>query len=150
MQQGDKAPEFEREAHDGTRVKLSELRGKNVILYFYPKDFTSVCTTETCGFRDLLATLGSDVVQVIGVSGDSLATHRKFAEAYNVPFPLLADEDHSLGKLYEVYGGFRTLLGISKRVTFVINKEGFITSVIAAELSAAKHLDGVRQALALK
>lgn len=141
-------PDFEREAHDGSRIRLSELKGKQVVLYFYPKDFTSVCTKETCGFRDLLAEFQGGDTMIIGVSSDSLATHRSFADEYKVNFPLLADEDHSLAKLYGIYGGIRSLFGVAKRVTFVIDREGRLVSEIASELSADKHIEGVRAALA--
>jgi thioredoxin-dependent peroxiredoxin len=148
MQVGETTPDFEREAHDGTRIKLSELRGKRVVIYFYPRDFTSVCTRETCGFRDLLAELGGDDTVILGISSDSLETHRRFATEYAVKFPLLADEDHSLAKLYDAYGGLRSLLGMAKRVTYVLGRDGRLLSEISSELSAQKHVDGVRAALA--
>jgi thioredoxin-dependent peroxiredoxin len=148
MQIGETTPDFEREAHDGTRVKLSALRGKRVVMYFYPRDFTSVCTQETCGFRDLLAEVGGDDTVILGISSDSLDTHRRFASEYKVKFPLLADEDHALAKLYGAYGGLRSLFGVAKRVTYVIGRDGRLVSEIASELSASKHIEGVRAALA--
>jgi thioredoxin-dependent peroxiredoxin len=107
-----------------------------------------VCTRETCGFRDLLAELGGADTVILGISSDSLESHRRFATEYGVKFQLLADEDHALAKLYGAYGGLRSLIGMAKRVTYVIGRDGRLLSEIASELSAAKHVDGVRNALA--
>ncbi len=149
MQIGDEAPAFDRVAHDGTRVRLVDYRGKkNVVLYFYPADFTPVCTKETCGFRDLAREMGDEHSVVIGVSADSNESHGKFSAKYDVKFPLLADEDKSLARSYGAFGGLRSLIGMSKRITYVIDKQGKIAAMIAAELSADKHVRGVREALA--
>jgi thioredoxin-dependent peroxiredoxin len=146
---GDPCPSFEVRASDGTLLKLEDFRGhKNVILYFYPKDFTGICTKETCGFRDLLAKLGTDSTQVIGVSADSDESHIKFAAEYNVQFPLVADPKKVLAKRFDAAGGLMGVLGMTKRITFVIDKESKIAGVIEGAMSADKHVEGVRALLA--
>lgn len=146
---GQAAPPFDVMASDGKRLRLEDFRDKkNVVLYFYPKDFTRVCTAETCGFRDMY----QDVVttkdtEIIGVSLDSDESHQKFAAHHNVPFPLVADKDRTLAKSYEAIGPLRGLIGVVKRVTFVIDKHGTIAAVLTGELNADAHLDGVKAAL---
>jgi peroxiredoxin Q/BCP len=145
---GQQAPAFDVTASDGKRVRLEDFRGKkNVVLYFYPKDFTRVCTKETCGFRDMYAELMGDA-EVIGVSLDSDESHKKFAAQHGVPFPLIADSDRTLAKSYEAIGPLRGLIGIVKRITYVIDKQGNIADILQAELNADTHLDGVKAALA--
>jgi thioredoxin-dependent peroxiredoxin len=146
---GDEAPDFLRVAHDGSDIQLHGFRQqKPVVLYFYPADFTPVCTKESCGFRDLAKDLGDTGAQVIGVSNDSLETHRKFAAQYNISFPLLADEDRSLGKLYGAFGGFRALIRLSRRITFVIDRTSRVRAMFDSDFSADAHIEGVRKALA--
>jgi peroxiredoxin Q/BCP len=146
---GQDAPPFEVVASDGRKLKLEDFRGKkNVVLYFYPKDFTPICTKETCGFRDMYDELTGKDTEVIGVSLDSDESHRKFAEHHKVPFPLVADRNKELAKAYGAYGGLRAVLGNAKRITFVIDKKGKIAAVFESELRAGKHLDGVRETLA--
>lgn len=145
---GDRAPDFSATASDGSLVKMSDFAGKkNVILYFYPKDFTSVCTRETCGFRDLLQKLGGEHTVVIGVSADSDAKHEEFREAYKVDFPLLADPDKNIAKMYGATGGLFGVLGMTKRLTFVIGKDGKIAEKLAGAFSADTHVEGARKAL---
>jgi thioredoxin-dependent peroxiredoxin len=146
---GQQAPAFDVTASDGKRIRLEDFRGKkNVVLYFYPKDFTRVCTTETCGFRDMYDDLVTNKdTEVIGVSLDSDDSHKRFATEHRVTFPLIADKDRSLAKSYEAIGPLRGLLGIVKRVTFVIDKQGTIRAILEAELSADTHLNGVTAAL---
>jgi len=146
---GDKAPDFDVTSSNGKRIKLSDLAGKkNVVLYFYPGDFTPVCTKETCGFRDMHEDLASKDTEIIGVSVDSDESHRKFAEEYKVPFELVSDEEKKIAKLYGATGFLRDLIGKAKRKTFVIGKDGRIAAILESELRASKHLDGVRDALA--
>jgi thioredoxin-dependent peroxiredoxin len=146
---GDQAPPFDVKSSDGRELKLTDFRGKrNVVLYFYPRDFTRVCTAQVCGFRDMYDELVGKDTEVIGVSLDSGSSHTKFAEQYKVPFPLVADEDKSLAKAYGVIGALRGLLGLVKRVTYIIDKQGKIAGVFHAELSADTHFDGVKQTLA--
>ncbi|MEQ8996418.1 MAG: peroxiredoxin [Coleofasciculus sp. B1-GNL1-01] len=121
---GDKAPAFTAKDDAGNTVSLSDLAGKTVVLYFYPKDDTPGCTKEAQSFRDNYAEYqGKDMV-VLGVSMDDETSHKQFKEKYGLPFQLLADPDGTLTKAYDVEGG-----GYSKRVTYVINGEGTITYV---------------------
>jgi thioredoxin-dependent peroxiredoxin len=146
---GQQAPEFTVTAADGRALSLAEFRGKkNVVLYFYPADFTAVCTKETCGFRDSYEDLASKDTEVIGVSIDDDASHRKFAEKYNVPFALVSDPDKALSQKFGATGGLIGLLGKSRRVTYVIDKQGVIKGVFQGELSASKHVDGARAVVA--
>ena len=146
---GQKAPDFDVVSASGRRLKLSELVGKkNLVLYFYPADFTPVCTKETCGFRDMYEELASKDTEVIGVSVDSDEQHRKFADKHNVPFELVSDGERALAKAYGATGFLRDILGKAARITYVIDKKGIIASVLKAELSARTHLDGVRDAVA--
>jgi peroxiredoxin Q/BCP len=146
---GQEAPAFDVTASDGKRIRLEDFRGKkNVVLYFYPKDFTRVCTTETCGFRDMYQELvTAKDTEVLGVSLDSDESHNKFAAHHKVPFPLIADKDRTLAKAYHAIGPLRGLIGIVKRVTFVIDKKGTIAAILQSELNADTHLEGVTAAL---
>jgi len=101
---GDPAPPFELEDQDGNSVRLADLRGKWVVLYFYPKDNTPGCTREACNFRDNFGALQAAGAQILGVSGDSRASHGKFAEKFELPFPLLVDADHAIARAYGAFG----------------------------------------------
>jgi peroxiredoxin Q/BCP len=132
LKKGDRAPRFSLESDDGTVVKLDGLKGKTVVLYFYPKDLTPGCTTEACDFRDLLPKFRRQDAVVLGVSRDSVERHRKFKDKYSLPFPLLSDED---GRVCEAYGVWkqkslygRKFMGI-ERTTFVIGPDGRISDV---------------------
>ncbi|MDS3860792.1 peroxiredoxin [Thermosynechococcaceae cyanobacterium BACA0444] len=121
---GTPAPAFTTKDTQGHTVSLSDFAGKTVILYFYPKDDTPGCTKEACSFRDnYSAYQGKDIV-VLGVSGDDEASHQKFTEKFNLPFPLLADVNKSIMTAYDVDGG-----GYAKRVTYVIDSTGTISHV---------------------
>ncbi len=145
---GDKAPEFDVTSSSGKSLKLGDFAGKkNVVLYFYPGDFTPVCTKETCGFRDMHEDLRSQDTEIIGISVDSDESHRKFAKEYGVPFELVSDKNRDIAKRYGATGFLRDILGKTKRKTFVIDKAGRIAAILESELSASKHLDGVRDAL---
>lgn len=142
---GQKAPDFDVVTAKGDRLKLSEFVGKkNVVLYFYPADFTPVCTKETCGFRDVYDELASRDTEIIGISVDSHASHQRFAERYHVPFQLVSDENRAIAKSYEATSFLRDLLGKVARITYVIDKRGEIAGVFQSELRASKHVDGVR------
>jgi peroxiredoxin Q/BCP len=124
---GDKAPLFTGQDQDGKTVNLADFLGKkNVLLYFYPKDFTGGCTKEACGFRDRLGELQKDNVEVIGVSFDSAASHKQFIGKYNLNFPLLADSD---GKIADAYGVRMEGKNMAKRVSFLIGTDGKIIHV---------------------
>lgn len=131
-QPGSKAPEFSAVASDGRTVRLKDLRGRIVVLYFYPKDDTSGCTKEACGFRDSHAALTEAGVTVLGVSPDPVKSHEKFVGKYDLPFLLLADEDHAVCQAYGVwqqksmYG--RKYMGVA-RTTFVIDADGKVAHV---------------------
>ena len=127
--EGSNAPDFTAVAHDGSQVKLSALKGRPAVLYFYPKDDTPGCTVEACGFRDTHAQFGRHKAVVLGVSPDSPRSHVKFREKFKLPFTLLADADHSLAERYgawrekSMYG--KTSMGVA-RSTFVIDAKGRI------------------------
>ncbi len=124
---GTTAPEFTAKDTNGNTVSLSNLAGKKVVLYFYPKDDTPGCTKQACSFRDnYSAYQGKDIV-VLGISKDDETSHQAFTEKYNLPFPLLADVDGSIIKAYDVDGG-----GYAKRVTYVVDENGKIIHVDAS------------------
>ncbi|ENQ3078636.1 thioredoxin-dependent thiol peroxidase [Bacillus cereus] len=124
---GQMAPDFTLEASNGEQVKLSDFRGKHVVVYFYPKDMTPGCTTEACDFRDHHVTFVELDCVILGISTDSLQRHEKFIEKYNLPFLLLADEDHTVAEMYGVWklkkNFGKEYMGI-ERSTFIVDKEG--------------------------
>ena len=132
IEEGKKAPDFELPSSEGGEVKLKELRGKTVVLYFYPKDDTPGCTREACAFRDNQAALKKKGVVVLGVSGDSLASHDKFKAKYKLNFPLLSDPDKAVAKKYGAWGE-KVLYGKKSvgmiRSTFVIDGDGVVRKV---------------------
>lgn len=143
---GQKAPDFDVTSSAGRRVRLADFAGKkNVVLYFYPADFTMVCTRETCGFRDSYEELANSDTEVIGVSVDSDASHERFAKEHNVPFALVSDEQRSLAKTYDTLGFISNLIGKTARITYVIDKSGHIAGVFDARFRANAHIDGVRE-----
>jgi len=133
MEKGMQAPDFSYTDSDGKQRKLSDLKGRRVVLYFYPKDATPGCTAEACDFRDNYVMWQKKGFEVIGISADSEASHRKFAEKHALPFPLVADTDKTIIKAYGVWGPKkfmgRTFDGIL-RTTFLIDAEGRIEDVI--------------------
>jgi peroxiredoxin Q/BCP len=149
---GTQAPEFDVVGHQAgaeRRLRLSDFRGKQiVVLYFYPRDFTPVCTQEACGFRDAYDELMSRDTEVIGVSVDDGGSHDRFATMHHVPFPLVADPDRKLARAYGATSLVRNLLGTTTRVTYVIDKAGKITAMFQSELFASQHVEGVKQAIA--
>jgi peroxiredoxin Q/BCP len=129
---GAKAPDFSLPTGDGKKVSLKDLKGKKVILYFYPKDNTSGCTKESCSFRDNIRTIEKKGAVVVGVSVDSVASHAKFARKYNLPFTLVSDEEKEMVKKYGVWKeknmyGFKYMGTV--RTTFVIDENGIITHI---------------------
>jgi thioredoxin-dependent peroxiredoxin len=143
---GDMAPEFALPADNGETVRLSDFRGKKVILYFYPKDDTPGCTTQACGFRDAYPQIEERNAVVIGVSPDDVKSHQKFKTKFDLPFLLVADTEHTLAEAYGVWGEKsmygKTYLGI-ERSHFVIDEEGRLADV-AIKVSPA---DSVKHAL---
>jgi peroxiredoxin Q/BCP len=132
IQKGDAAPDFELPADDGGRVRLGDLKGRRVILYFYPKDNTSGCTTQACELRDALPRIDEKGAVVVGVSPDPVSSHQKFRDKYSLNFPLLSDQDHQVSEAYGVwkeksmYG--RKYWGI-ERSTFIIDENGVVVDV---------------------
>jgi len=146
---GEPAPQFDVTSSDGRRLRLADFAGKkNVVVYFYPADFTPVCTAEACGFRDMYADLQSHDTEVIGVSVDDEESHKAFARKHAVPFPLVTDRDRSLAHAFGAGGNFiDQLRGKTGRVTYVIGKDGRIHGVFDSALFAKRHLEGVRETL---
>jgi thioredoxin-dependent peroxiredoxin len=128
------APEFTTRDQDGNEVTLSSLRGRTVVLYFYPKDDTPGCTTQACDLRDRGEEFAAKGAVVLGISPDSVASHRRFADKFGLPFTLLADEDHAIAELYGVWKQKSTFgreyMGV-ERTTFVIGGDGRIVKVLA-------------------
>ena len=133
VEEGKPAPDFELTSDSGEQVKLSDLRGKPVVLYFYPKDDTPGCTTQACAIRDSYDVFSDRGAVVLGVSPDSETSHVKFKEKYGLPFTLLADPDHEVAEKYGTwvekknYG--KTYMGV-ERSTFLIDREGRIAKVM--------------------
>ena len=148
-QAGRKAPAFKLPASTGGDVALKDFKGRNVVLYFYPKDDTPGCTTEACGFRDIHKKVQSLNAAVLGISPDSVRKHGKFIEKYSLPFFLLSDEDKKVCKSYGVwvkkkmYG--REYMGVA-RTTFLIDKDGKIARVFE-KVKPKAHAEEVLQAL---
>lgn len=132
IREGEKAPDFTLPAVDGSEVTLSDLQGKYVILYFYPKDLTPGCTQEACDFRDAYSEIKDVQAEVIGISRDSIKRHQTFAEKYNLPFRLLSDESGEVCQLYEVLKE-KTMFGKKvkgiERSTFIIDPEGTVAKI---------------------
>jgi len=126
---GDTAPDFDLPSETGEKVKLSDFRGKRVVLFFYPKDNTSGCTTQACGFRDNYPVIEEKNAVVLGVSPDNEKSHQKFKTKYNLPFTLLVDADHAVADAYGVWGEKsmygKKYMGII-RSHFIIDEEGRI------------------------
>lgn len=135
---GDQAPDFALPAQDGREVSLSELlRESSVVLYFYPKDDTPGCTTEACGFRDNYEVFKDAGAEVVGVSSDSVASHREFADKRRLPFILLSDKG---GRVRKEYGVGRSF-GVPGRVTYVIDRDGVVRHIFESQLRAMAHID---------
>ena len=146
---GDRAPEFKALTDKGDNLALSDLKGKKVILYFYPKDNTPGCTTQACGFRDNYLEIEEKNAVVLGVSPDSQDSHRKFITKYELPFTLLVDSGHELAELYGVWGEKsmygRKYMGII-RSHFVIDEDGTLLDV-QYKVSPKKSVPGALEAL---
>jgi len=149
LELGDKAPDFAVPDQDGTKVTLKEFKGKQVVLYFYPKDDTPGCTKESCDFRDSMAAIKKSGAVILGVSLDGQASHQKFIKKFSLPFPLLSDEDKTVSKAYGVYKQKsmygKTYWGI-ERSTFVIDKDGTLKRIFR-KVKVDGHVDEVLAAL---
>jgi peroxiredoxin Q/BCP len=133
---GDVAPNFRGRSSDETEISLADYRGKKIVLYFYPMDFTPDCTKQACSLRDHYREIKEKGAVVLGVSTQDVASHRRFAQTNNLGFPLIADTDKAIARSYGVIGGgglfgiTRALLGIADRVTFIIDEQGIITHIV--------------------
>jgi thioredoxin-dependent peroxiredoxin len=150
INEGDQAPDFTLQSDAGTDVTLSSLRGRPVVLYFYPRDDTPGCTAQACGIRDAYGEFQRAGAVVLGVSPDNESSHVKFREKYELPFTLLADTDHSVSEQYGVWGekkfAGKSYMGV-KRSTFVIDADGTIKTVMH-DVKPATHAEEVLAALA--
>jgi peroxiredoxin Q/BCP len=148
-QENDIAPDFTLTADDGSDVTLSALRGRKVILYFYPKDDTPGCTTQACDIRDQWSAFQAKGALLFGISPDSVASHVKFREKYHLPFPLLADTDHEVAEAYDVWKQ-KSMFGRkywgNERTTFIIDEEGRIAKVFP-KVKPSEHAEQVLKAL---
>jgi peroxiredoxin Q/BCP len=151
LKEGDAAPNFTAQTNGGGAVSLSDFRGKNVVLFFYPKDNTPGCTTEACGIRDNFEELKKQGVVVLGVSTDSVKSHDKFVEKYRLPFILLADEDKKIVEAYGVWAR-QSFMGIkytgTTRATFLIGPDGNIRKIwpkVKPQNHAAEILAALRE-----
>ena len=146
---GNKAPNFSAPSDTGETYSLKDMKGKKFVLYFYPKDDTSGCTTEACGFTENIKTFNKSGVTILGVSKDSLESHKKFRDKYGLKFPLLSDTN---GKIYEAYGTWieksmygKKYIGID-RSTFIIGEDGKIIA-LWRKVKVAGHIEDVLEAL---
>lgn len=143
------APEFTLADQDGNRVSLSDFRGRKVVLYFYPKDDTSGCTTQACELRDRVETFDARGAVILGVSPDPVASHRKFADKFELPFTLLADVDHAVADAYGVWKE-KSMYGKNywgnERTTFIIDEQGRIAKVLP-KVKPAEHVGQVLAAI---
>jgi len=138
LRAGQPAPDFELPDQDGNAVRLSQFRGVSpVVIFFYPKDDTSGCTKEACGFRERFGEFRAAGVRILGISSDSPASHRRFADKYDLPFTLLSDIDGSVRRLY----GVRATMGIIPgRASFVIDRDGRLLSVYNSQFRPLRHV----------
>jgi len=143
---GDRAPSFELPNEQGVSQSLQELLQEGpLILYFYPADFTPVCTKEACGIRDLYSDISSVGLRVVGVSPQSAESHKRFQDRYDLPFPLVHDAGKKLIDAYGVNGP----LGIGvRRVTFLINTDGYIGQRVVSDLFAGNHIEFIKKIIA--
>jgi thioredoxin-dependent peroxiredoxin len=142
---GDKAPDFTLPSQIGDNVTLSEYFGKkNIVLYFYPKDETIGCTKEACSFRDSYEELTNLDAEVLGISGQSVESHKSFASHYGLPFILLADADD---KVRELYGVPKTMGFLAGRVTYIIDKAGIVRHIFNSQTQTERHVQEAKDTL---
>jgi len=144
---GDSAPDLSMSTHTGERLSLADYRGEHpIVLFFYPKDGTAVCTKEACSFRDAYEDFTEAGAVVIGVSSDSASRHQRFAEKHGLPFLLVSDQD---GNARRTFGVPKTMGVFPGRVTYVIDREGIVRHVFSSQFAADRHvqeaLDVVRK-----
>jgi peroxiredoxin Q/BCP len=145
VKEGDKAPDFTLPSQMGDEVTLSEFLGKkNIVLYFYPKDETTGCTKEACTFRDNYEELTNLGAEVLGVSGQSVESHKSFASHYGLPFILLSDEGNKVRELYGVPSSMGIIPG---RVTYIIDKKGIVRHIFNSQTQAQRHVEEAKKTL---
>ena len=135
LKAGDPAPDFATPATDGSDLRLADFRGRKLVLYFYPMDDTPGCTKQACSLRDSNAEIAAKGAAILGVSAQGPESHQRFTEKFSLNFPLLADTDLAVAKAYGVAGSglgglLRSVVGVSERVTFIIDEKGRISHVI--------------------
>ncbi len=149
LEPGQVAPDFEAKDQDGKSVRLSDYKGKKVVLYFYPKDMTPGCTVEAKNLRDHYEELKKHNLEILGVSTDSVESHKKFAEKHNLPFRLVADENKEIVKKYGVWGK-KKMFGKeyegTHRITYIIDEEGKILDVIK-KVKTKEHASQILESL---
>ena len=147
--EGDRAPDFSLQADDGTTVTLESLSGKNIVLFFYPKDDTPGCTKEACSFRDALPRFGEIDAVVLGVSPDSLESHRKFKKKYQLPYRLLSDEGHHVADEFGVWKQ-KSMYGLKfmgiERTTVIIDRKGRVARIFP-KVKVPGHVQDVEKAV---
>lgn len=150
LKEGDLAPDFTLPADDGSEVTLSDLRGRKVVLYFYPKDDTPGCTRQACDLRDRWAEFERTGALVFGISPDPVDSHVAFRDKYRLPFRLLADTDHKVAEAYGVWKE-KTFMGRkymgNERTTFIVGEDGRIVKIFP-EVKPEEHAEAVLEALA--
>ena len=143
---GSKAPNFTLRSQSGANVSLEDFLGRSpVVLFFYPKDDTPGCTKQACAFRDDYGQFGAVDAEVLGISSDSVGSHKSFAENNRLPFVLLSDEG---GRVRQLYGVPKTLGLMPGRVTYVIDKKGVVRHVFSSQLAVSRHVEEALTALA--
>jgi peroxiredoxin Q/BCP len=150
LKAGNTAPTFKTTDADGQPVNLKDFRGQKVVLYFYPKDDTPGCTKEACSFRDAFGDYKKAGIKVLGISPDKEASHKKFANKFNLPFTLLTDPDHAIAEKYESYGEKkfmgRTYMGVHRK-TFLIDEKGKLKRIFE-KVKPEDHAQEVLEAFA--
>lgn len=142
---GDKVPEFSATAADGSTIRLVDLLGqRSLVLFFYPKDGSPICTNEVCSFRDSYEQFVDAGAEVVGVSSDSAASHQSFARQHHLPFRLISDTDGSLRK---AFGVPKTVGVLPGRATYVIDKEGVLRLAFSAQFASKEHVEQALRAL---
>ena len=136
------APDFELDAADGSRIRLSSLRGRKVVLFFYPRDHTHGCTAQACAFRDAYEELVAAGAEVVGVSSDSAETHHGFAARHSLPFPIVSDPGGAVRRQYGAYSAM--LLNMTGRVTYLIDERGVVCDIFASLFRTGEHVKRAR------
>lgn len=139
---GDKAPDFKLKGADEKEYSLQSFSGKKIVVYFYPKDDTPGCTKEACGFRDDLSKITEKGAVIVGVNPDSIDSHKKFLQKFNLNFILLSDPSKTMIEQY----GAKGIMGITKRITYIIDEQGKIRNVFPS-VNAEKHSEEILKAL---